>query len=440
MAESVIMPKQGNSVEAVILLEWKKDQGEWVQEGEVLCEVETDKATFEVPSTVSGVLVKKLYNEGDDVPVMQEFALIDEAGQAAGAEGAKEPIENQAAEKGDGAVGVASPVVERRAAVSARDEADLTGKRDVRISPLARSTAATLGIDHSQYREITGSGPQGRILKRDVEAFARRATEQFADSNVATTAEDESAKAPRGSAGPKIEAAVVETVKVKGTREAIAQRMLDSLTQSAQLTINALANATELTGYRKKLKAAPESFGVSDITLNDLIMFIVARVLARHTTLNAHYVSGQPDEIRRYGSVNLGFAVDDERGLYVPVIRGADKLTLRQLADRAHELVAAVRAGNADSDQLRGATFTVTNMGAYGVRDFTPVLNPPEVGILGIGTIRPEQAYQAEQIVTAPHVGLSLTFDHRATDGGPAARFLQDVVTAMSNAESVLAL
>lgn len=412
MAERVIMPKQGNSVETVILLEWKKDEGDRVQEGETLCEVETDKATFEVPSTASGILQQKLYSEGDDVPVMQEFAVV-----------------------GEGA-----PASSARASSGRTGDPTIVGRRNVRISPLARNTAADLGVDESQYHEIPGSGPGGRILKRDVATFAQGPGGRSATSPVAADAGSGSIATRSGGSAPTGDGPSAERVEVKGVRKVIAERMLHSLTQTAQLTLNASADATQLVAYRKKLKGAPDFLGVSDITLNDLIMFIVSRIVRRHPALNAHYISGQQDEIHQFDSVNLGFAVDDQKGLYVPVIRDADSLTLRRLADRAHELASAVHAGKAGPDALRGATFTVTNMGSFGVRDFTPVLNPPEVGILGIGGIRPEQTYRGEQVVTAPHIGLSLTFDHRATDGGPAARLLRDVVTAIANAESVLAL
>lgn len=412
MAERVIMPKQGNSVETVILLEWKKDEGDRVQEGETLCEVETDKATFEVPSPASGILLEKLFGDGDDVPVMQEFAVVGEKAPASSA----------------------------RASSGRTVDPAIVGRRDVRISPLARNTAADLGVDASQYHEIPGSGPGGRILKRDVETFAQDPGGRSAPSPVAADAGSGSIAASAGSSAPTGDAPSVERVEVKGVRKVIADRMLHSLTRTAQLTLNATADATELVAYRKKLKAAPAFLGVSDITLNDLIMFIVARTVRRHPALNAHYVPGRPDEIHRFDGVNLGFAVDDQKGLYVPVIRGADSLTLRQLADRAHELASAVHAGKAGPDALNGATFTVTNMGSFGVRDFTPVLNAPEVGILGIGAIRPEQTYRGEEVVTAPHIGLSLTFDHRATDGGPAAGLLREVVTAIANAESMLAL
>lgn len=440
MAKRVIMPKQGNSVETVILLEWKKDEGDRVQEGETLCEVETDKATFEVPCPASGVLLQKLYGDGDDVPVMQPFAVVGESGETVPERSVGKDAANESRAMVDVARAEAAPIASRRSSSDPTQEAVIMGRRDVRISPLARSTAASLGVDESRYREIAGSGPGGRILRRDVEAFAADRggrSGAYAGAGVAASgpsAAQESGSVQAGGATP------VESVKVTGVRKVIAERMLSSLAQTAQLTLNASADATQLTAYRKKLKAAPESLGVSDITLNDLIMFIIARIVARHRALNAHYVPGQPDEIRRFGSVNLGFAVDDEKGLFVPVIRGADSLTLRALADRAHELASAVHTGEAGPDALRGATFTVTNLGAFGVRDFTPVLNPPEVGIIGVGGIRPEQTYRGDRVLTAPHIGLSLTFDHRATDGGPAARFLQDVAAAIANAETVLAL
>jgi pyruvate dehydrogenase E2 component (dihydrolipoamide acetyltransferase) len=463
MAQRIIMPKQGNTVEAVILLEWKKNEGDPVEEGEILCEVETDKATFEIPSSASGTLLKKLYDDGDDVPVMTEFAVIGEPGEegpeAAGAGGEAEGATDAAAAGAAGGPAAAgTPAAGApRAPQGSIEETPLTGKRDVRISPLARRTASELGVPEAQYSDISGTGPGGRILRRDVEAFAESGAAAAAGAAgdwaagaptgagaaggaPATGAAAARTQAARTQAAAPLEAEVAETRKVTGVRKVISERMLASLTQTAQLTLNATADASALMGYRKKLKAAPEHLGVGDITVNDIVMFIAARTAARHPAVNAHYVEGDPDEIRSFRGVNLGFAVDAERGLYVPVIRGADSLSLRQLADRAHELAATVHAGKAGPEHLDGGTFTVTNLGAFGVRDFTPVLNPPEVAILGVGTVRPEQAYRGDEVVTVPHIGLSLTFDHRAVDGGPAARFLQDICAAVANAESVLAL
>lgn len=437
MAEQIVMPKQGNNVETVILLEWKLAEGDAVEEGDTLCEVETDKATFEVPSTTSGTLLRKLYSDGDDVPVLQAFAIVGEEG---------EDIQREPAEKAD-----SNETVPHEAASSAPPQAttgkdsawsprqmseqsttersnrdiELPGRGGVRISPLARRRAAQLGVDESSFRRISGSGPGGRILKADIEAFVEAGSGEPAQPPERPT---------------KSEAEISETFPVTGTRKVIAERMLSSVTRTAQLTLNASVDATGLRTYRDKLKAAPESLGVSDITLSDILNFIVARVAVRHPKLNAHYIDGNPDEIRTFRGVNLGFAVDTDRGLYVPVIRGAHMMSLRDLADRAHELAAAVHAGRAREEMLNGATFTVTNLGAFGVRDFTPVLNPPQVAILGIGNIRPEQTYRDGAVVTAPHIGMSLTFDHRAVDGGPAARLLQDIGTAVAHAESVLAL
>ncbi len=445
MAEHIIMPKQGNTVEQVILLEWKKREGDPVEEGETLCEVETDKATFEVPSTAAGTLLRQLYREGDDVPVMQAFAVVGEAGEEP-EESLEERTGQPSQEQGSGrdkqaneqtAEKVESETqgTERRSDAGVQAAANLsslTGRRSVRISPLARRTAERLGISETDFAAIRGSGPAGRIIKRDVEAFAEEGKQAVATGTAAATASP--------TRGATADAEVAETVPVTGVRKVIAQRMLASVTETAQLTLNASADATALVDYRRKLKAAPESLGVSDITLNDIIMFAAARTVARHPAVNAHYVDGDPAEIRRFSGVNLGFAVDAERGLYVPVIRGADRLSLRQLADRAHELADIVHGGKAGPEELTGGTFTVTNLGAFGVRDFTPVLNPPEVGILGVGTIRPELTYRGEEVVTAPHIGLSLTFDHRAVDGGPAARLLQDLAAAITHVDSVLGL
>ncbi len=202
---------------------------------------------------------------------------------------------------------------------------------------------------------------------------------------------------------------------VRGVRKVIAERMLASLQTTAQLTLNASANARALQALRVRFKNSSDAFGLQGVTINDLLLFALSRALPVHPDLNALFVG---DAIRRYGPVHLGIAVDTPRGLLVPVIRNADRLTLKQLAGEAKRLAGAAQEGRSAPDDLTGGTFTVTDLGAFGVESFTPVLNPPQVAILGVGNINLKpMADTEENIAFIPHIALSLTINHQVVDG-----------------------
>ena len=229
----------------------------------------------------------------------------------------------------------------------------------------------------------------------------------------------------------------VREIKVTGVRKLIAERMLASLTTTAQLTLNASADARALQELRARFKESPESLGLRSVTINDMVLFAVSRALLQHPDLNAHF-SG--DVIRQYADVHLGFAVDTPRGLIVPTIRNAGLLGLKAIAAEASRLAAACREGRVSPDELAGATFTVTNLGGLGVESFTPVLNPPQVGIIGIGSIIPRATQGAGGNVSfIPQIGLSLTINHQVVDGAPGARFLQTLSGLIARFDLLLA-
>jgi pyruvate dehydrogenase E2 component (dihydrolipoamide acetyltransferase) len=225
-------------------------------------------------------------------------------------------------------------------------------------------------------------------------------------------------------------------VPVKGVRKVIAERMLQSLQTTAQLTLNASADARALQALRKRLKESPEAMGLRGITINDLVLLAVARTLPAFPGLNAVFTG---DTIQQHRHVQLGVAVDTPKGLMVPVVRAADTLTLRQLAAEAKRLAAACQAGKVLPDELSGGTFTVTNLGAFGIESFTPVLNSPQVAILGVCNIQPKPVEVGESVHFVPHLGLSLTINHQVVDGAPAARFLQSLGQAIAQIDLLLA-
>jgi pyruvate dehydrogenase E2 component (dihydrolipoamide acetyltransferase) len=229
---------------------------------------------------------------------------------------------------------------------------------------------------------------------------------------------------------------------VKGVRKLIAERMLASLTNMAQFTLNSYANASKMQELRKRFKSADEAMGVAKITVNDLLLFAVSRILPLYPFMNAHKINN-PDGssfVRTFRLVHLGLAVDTPRGLMVPVIRNADTLSLKQLSAEAKRLAQACQVGTISPDELNGSTFTVTNLGSFGVTSFTPVINAPEVAILGVETIEPRPVEKADGYAFEPHIGLSLTINHQVVDGAPAARFLKALGEAIAQIDLYLAL
>ena len=452
MATAVVMPKQGQSVESCIIVGWKKQVGETVEAGEVLCEVETDKALLEVESPVAGTLLAHFFAAGDEAPVLTTIAAIGEPGEsvddlrpegatgAADAKRAAPPIAEKPAAANGQAAGEAAPAVAVESAETAHPG----------VSPRARKLAQQKMIDLMALR---GSGPGGRIIERDVQAaltgqpamtpLARTMVERGGfqaparGSGVSgrVTSEDLIAPAPQPAA-PVPAAEEVTVIPVKGVRRVIAARMLESLQTTAQLTLNASAEARALQAYRQRLKASPEALGLQSVTINDLILFAVTRILPRYPDLNALFTG---EQIEQYHNVQLGFAVDTPRGLMVPVLKQANRLSLKQIAQESKRLAAACLDSSITADEMNGGTFTVTNLGSFGIESFTPVLNPPQVGILGVGNINLKPVPNGDQVEFIPHLGLSLTINHQAVDGAPGARFLQALAQGLAQFELLLA-
>lgn len=476
MATPAIIPKLGNTVESCIIVEWKKAVGESIAEGETLLDVETDKAVMEVPSPASGVVLAQLFAAGDLVPVLETIAIIGELGEDVSglAPGGDNKVTGR---RGDKVTEVAAAT-----AVIPAGESPMVAP----VSPRARSLAQRAGLD---VAGLAGSGPGGRIIERDVQAAlaSRPKLSPVAQAKLA----DGGFVAPERGSGPggrvmtrdlqpveesrQVDKAEVdketrvepnvEVVKVTGVRKVIAQRMLASLQTTAQLTLNASADARGLQALRARFKASNPAFGLQAVTINDLLLLAVARTLPGHPDLNAHF---QGDTLSRFKHVQLGMAVDTPVGLMVPVIRNADQLSLRQISAEAKRLAAACQARRVAPDELTGGTFTVTNLGGLGVESFTPVLNPPEVAILGVSNInlkavplgdasldaqrgasrvadplsmtgQRSAALDETQVVFVPHIGLSLTINHQIVDGAPAARFLQALARNLAEIDLLLA-
>lgn len=428
MAQAVIMPRQGQSVESCILTEITKKEGDTVSVGDILFVCETDKATFEVEAEVAGTVLKWLAEEGDDVPVLDNVCVVGEQGEdvsefAAGGEQAEEAAPEAAAEE----VATAAPVAATAApAVSAEGR--------LKISPRAKNLAATQSVDLSRAQ---ASGPQGRVIERDVASLAAQgikvttaAQGAYHGGGVGTGIGGAVTTADLGKAAPAPMTAEFEDEPLSNIRKFIAKAMHASLNEMAQLTLNTSFDATGILALRAQVKKGAEAQGLNNISLNDMILYAVAQTLKRHRACNAHYLG---DKIRYFRDVNLGVAVDTERGLLVPTVFGADSMGLNDLSAAAKDVINMAKTGSISPDYLSGGTFTITNLGSAGIESFTPVINPPQTCILGVcSTVERVKTVNGE-ITTYPAMGLSLTMDHRALDGAPAARFLQDLVATLES-------
>ena len=402
MAIAVLMPKQGQSVESCLIIKWNKKVGDKVKAEESICEVETDKAVFEVEAPEAGTMLNIFYKEGDDVPVLTTIAIIGQPG---------EKIDHLIPQK---TISVPKGEYGEKQKVVTPDESIKKIKPSleiglISISPVARRLAEEKGIDFSK---LVGSGPGGRIIKKDLEK-ALSEGEPLIPSTVS-----------KNIFGP------LKEIPVEGVRKIISERMFMSLQSTAQLTLNTSAEASNLLACRKSLKSSPETKGLNKINMNDFLLYIVANLLPKFENMNAHFLK---DKILEFEQVHLGFAVNSPRGLMVPVIHNAHLLSLKEISEEARRLSTACQEETVLPDELKGGTFTVTNLGTMGIESFTPILNVPQVAILGICSISLKPKMKEDKIQFIPHLGLSLTFDHRAVDGAPASKFLQELNRLIAN-------
>ncbi len=419
MATPVIMPRQGQSVESCIITEWKKKVGDQVSVGDVLFSYETDKSTFEEQAKVDGTLLAVFYSADDDVPVLLNVAVIGNPGESF-AEFAPESTASAAPAAAEEKAALAAEAAPAIQATAARAEG---------VSPRAKNAAEKLGVDPAQ---AAPSGPHGRVIERDVLALAKDGRMGGGTASVI-----ESPMAPDKSAttASTINALEYDEVKLPNLRRMIAKTMHDSLAEMAQLTHNSSFDATKILAFRESLKTAPESMELPKITINDIILFAVSRVLTKYEGLNAHMIG---DKMRYFKHVNLGIAVDTPRGLLVPTLFAAETKSLGQISAESRTIAKAAIDGNINPDLLQGGTFTISNLGLYGIESFTPVINPPQVALLGVNCITERIRTVDGQITAYPAMGLSLTYDHRAVDGAPASRFLKDLVTALEHFDLLL--
>jgi pyruvate dehydrogenase E2 component (dihydrolipoamide acetyltransferase) len=413
MATPVEVPKLGNTVEECIVAKWHKRKGEKVAAGELVAEIETDKATFEVAAPVEGTLLETFFEEGALVPVFTVLFVIGTPGETVDAPQPGAAVVSRNPDPRDSAP---APVAE------APQQVYQATASSVAMSPRARRFAE----DHNFHPPaMAGSGPGGRILEEDLR--------QRFYSQPRTPPPPRKAEVPKPakSAAP---------ARPSGIRDRIARRMRESLASTAQYTLNASANAGGLLALRARIKASRglPDINIPDININDLLTFCAIKALLDAPDLNAEYIDGK---IVPHASIQMGFACDTPRGLMVPVVRESQGLSVAELAVAMKELARRTVDGTILPDDLSGATFTVSNLGGLGIESFTPLLNPPQVAILGIGAIQVKplrrEGERDGKLEFIDAIGLSLTCDHQVIDGAPGARFLQILRHKIENVESL---
>ncbi|MBR0158697.1 MAG: 2-oxo acid dehydrogenase subunit E2 [Clostridia bacterium] len=443
------MPRQGQSVESCIISKWNVKVGDTVKVGDVLFTYETDKATFDEESKFEGTVLAIFAKEGDDVPCLQNVAVIGKPGDGFAE---FDPSGAPAAEAAPQAEAAApAPKAEAAAPAPIRNA---EGRHFV--SPRARNFAARAGVNTDF---VVGTGAEGRVMERDVREFiANGGNTTFAAADAAkagmegtafagkigvadlTAKPAEAAKAaepvkaaePAKAAEPDAKAADYEDVKIPNIRKVISRSMHASLSTMAQLTLNASFDATNILEFRRQLKEVKDKLGLANVTINDIILYAVSRTILNYKDCNANFIE-DGTVMRYFKNVHLGIAVDTPRGLMVPTLRDANLKSLNQISVEAKALATAAQSGTINPDDLKGGTFTVTNLGTMGIESFTPVINPPQTCILGVNTLQTRVKSEGGVLKSYQAMTLSLTFDHRALDGAPAARFLQELCKNLEN-------
>ncbi|MGB9682587.1 MAG: dihydrolipoamide acetyltransferase family protein [bacterium] len=368
MSKEFVMPKLGMTMEEGTITKWIKKEGDRVEKGEPIVEVMTDKVNMEVESPYDGVILKIVAKEGEVVPILKPIAIIGEEG---------EKIEE-----------VSSQVEE------------------IKASPAAKRLAKELGIDLSL---VKGTGPSGRITEEDIKAYA------------------ESIKKEVSVPTPQPQPMVPTGEIISPVRREISQKLSKIYREAVHITLEFTAEVDSIIELREGVRIKAEAMKVPIPTINDFFVRIVSKVLKEYPNLNAHF---DGERVTRFDTVNMGVAVAVKEGLLVPVVKEAEKKNIFEIAKITSDLVTRTREGKLLPDELSGGTFTITNLGMYGIDFFTPILNPPQVAILGIGRIK-DALRPGGKI--AKEVVLSLTVDHRVVDGAPAAMFLRDLGEALKD-------
>ncbi|GAB4569595.1 MAG: pyruvate dehydrogenase complex dihydrolipoamide acetyltransferase [Anaerolineae bacterium] len=430
MAETIQMPKLGFDMAEGTLVRWLKGVGDTINKGDVIAEIETDKATIEIETTATGTVLKHLVSEGDVVPVGADIAIVGEPGESADDAAPAPPAAESAPEAEAAAAPAPAPATPAPAAPAPQPAAAQNGDGrlpgGVKASPLARRIARERGID---LRQVQGTGPEGRIVKRDVEGFTAPAAPAPAPA----------AAAPAGisapSFGPVPEGPDVEVVPTSKLRSRIGSRMVEAKQQVPHFYVTTEMDVEALLKLRKQLNDSMDEDGVK-ISVNDMIVKAAALTLRKFPNLNSHFYG---DQIVRHKRIHIGIAVALDEGLINVVCRDADKTSLGTIAAQNKSMIARAREGKVRPDEIEGATFTVSNLGPYGVDHFIAIINPPEAAILAIGAGRKVPVVREDGTLgVSTRMKVTISVDHRISDGAEAAEFLQEMRNLIENPTRLL--
>ncbi|PWN06939.1 pyruvate dehydrogenase complex dihydrolipoamide acetyltransferase [Rhodohalobacter mucosus] len=432
MAEKIEMPKLSDTMEEGVIAKWNVKEGDKVESGDVIAEVETDKATMEVEVFDAGTILKILVDEGDAVPLGGAMAIVGEEGEditglleengekeSGKEEQKKEKEAKKEKSESKGSSGDFDPIL---GDVNGKDSSSKTGGTSgtapstqsdengrIKASPLARKMAEDKGIDLSS---VSGSGPEGRIIKKDIEEYKESAGTVAAEA-------------------PSYASEESEEVKISQMRKAIARRLSESKFSSPHFyeTIDIDMEAA------MKARASLNEVSEVKISFNDIIVKACAHALRRHPDVNSSWMD---DVIRRHGDVNVAVAVAIDEGLMTPVINHCDKKNLRQISSETRELAELARNRKLQPEQMEGSTFTISNLGMFGIEEFTAIINPPNACILAVGAIRDVPVVKNGEVVPGKRMKVTLSSDHRIVDGAKAAQFLNTVRQMLENPLSML--
>ncbi|WP_299093098.1 dihydrolipoamide acetyltransferase family protein [uncultured Metabacillus sp.] len=402
MAVEVVMPKLGMSMKEGTVSYWNKHVGDVVNKGELLAGISSEKIETDLEAPVDGTLLEIAVQEGNGVPPGTPICFIGNP---------DEKLATLVTPQTEAAENMGTNVEEETTSIQDTSNE----KQSIKASPIAKKMAEKAGLNLEQ---IKGSGPNGRITKEDVlHAIEERKKQKLEQEQPVNTHD------PRS----------VNKTTISGMRKVIATRMQESLLHSAQLTINMKADVTDLIHLQKSLRE--ELQDESKLSLNDFISRAVVLTLMKHKNMNSALIN---DAIESFEHVHLGIAVALENGLVVPVVRHAETCSLLELSKTIKTLAKQARAGQLTTEQISGSTFTITNLGSYGVEHFTPILNTPETGILGVGAVTETPVFVGEELQRRSILPLSLTFDHRVLDGAPAAEFLKSIKQLLEKPYQIL--
>lgn len=428
---NVTMPQLGFDMQEGTLVRWLKQPGDKVEKGEPLAEIETDKAVIEIESFHSGVLTKILVAEGTTVPVGQPIAVID-TGEGDGAVDAEQPEASpEAAAAPAAAAATESTAVSAAPADASAPSGDgtpaTTADGRIKASPLARRLAAEHGI---ALQTLTGSGPGGRIVKVDVlqaVETARTAAPAPAAPSVAS-AQQTSVAPPAAYPAPDAASAADRTVPLTRMRQTIARRMAESKQQAPHFYVTMAIDMDKAMELRANLNQLGD--GQIRVSVNDMVIKATAMALLKHPNLNASF---EGHAIRIHDAVHMAVAVALDEGLITPVIRDAHAKSLLQIAQEARSLAEAARGGSLRPDQYQGGTFTISNLGMFGVEEFSAIINPPQAAILAVGAVQEQPVVRGGQLTIGRVMRVTVSADHRVADGAQVALFLQELKNVLEN-------